>query len=200
MTTNEDYSDPRNDSDASPQRGTDQHNDAEQARQAAFDAAVADTDEVPTRDEEMEQLRHTAEMADRRVLQAQAEAENFRKRMRRDFDDQLKFAAVPLITDLLQVRDNLHRAIDAAGDGSQVGGLRDGVAMVAKLLDDTMAKHGIEEVPAAGETFDPNFHEAISQMPSEVAAGLVAHVAVPGFRIHGRVIRPAQVVVSSGSA
>tara|TARA_R110002073_G_scaffold38537_8_gene110449 strand:+ start:6796 stop:7374 length:579 start_codon:yes stop_codon:yes gene_type:complete len=156
---------------------------------------------VESRDEEMERLRASSESAEKRVLQAQAEAENFRKRMRRDFEDQLRYAAVPLVNDLLQVRDNLHRAIEAAGTASESDGLRDGVAMVAKQLDDTLAKYQIREIPAAGELFDPNYHEAISQMPSdEHAAGTVAHVAVTGFQMHDRVIRPSQVIVSTGPA
>lgn len=171
------------------------------------DAAFADQatsspeDQVETRDEEMDRLRHTAEMADRRVLQAQAEAENFRKRMRRDMDEQLKFAAVPLVSDLLQVRDNLQRAVEAASNEAGGEGLRGGVEVVIKLFDDTMAKHGIREIPAEGELFDPNHHEALSQMPSEtVAAGMVAMVAQSGFQMHDRVIRPTQVIVSTGQA
>jgi molecular chaperone GrpE len=157
------------------------------------------TSEPETRDEEMDRLRVTAAEADKRVLMAQAEAENFRKRMRRDFEDQLKFAAVPLVIDILQVRDNLLRALEAAGTGSDSAGLSEGVAMVVKQLDDTLAKYEVREIPAAGELFDPNFHEAISQMPSEdVESGLVAVVAQTGFQMHERVIRPAQVVVSSG--
>lgn len=152
-----------------------------------------------TRDEEIERLRAAAEDADKRVLMAQAEAENFRKRMRRDFEDQLKFAAVPLVTDILQVRDNLLRALEAAETGSDSQGLNEGVAMVVKQLDDTLAKFQVREIPAAGELFDPNFHEAISQMPCEdVESGLVAIVAQSGFQMHDRVIRPAQVVVSTG--
>ncbi|KAA1262325.1 heat shock protein GrpE [Rubripirellula obstinata] len=170
-----------------------------------FDAAMEDAMDVETsvgetRDEEMDRLRETAESADKRVLMAQAEAENFRKRMRRDFEDQLKYAAVPIITDILLVRDNLLRAIEAAGDSPEVAGLRDGVAMVTKQFDDAMAKHGIREIPAEGELFDPNFHEAISQMPGDAPEGTVAHVAVTGFQMHDRVIRPSQVVVSTGPA
>ena len=164
------------------------------ATDAAFDSAS-----VPeTRDEEMERLRVTAAEADKRVLMAQAEAENFRKRMRRDFEDQLKFASVPMITDILEVRDNLIRAMDAADGSADSAGLKEGVAMVRKQLDDALAKYGVREIPTEGELFDPNFHEAISQMPSEVAAGMVAHVAVTGFQMHDRVVRPSQVVVSTG--
>ena len=71
--------------------------------------------------------------------------------------------------------------------------------MVAKQLDDTLAKYSVREIPAEGELFDPNFHEAISQMPSEEhAAGTVAHVAATGFQMHERVVRPSQVIVSTG--
>ena len=158
----------------------------------------APAEEVPAA--EMDRLRREVEDARKRVLQAQADAENFRKRMRRDYEDQLKYAAVPLVGDILQVRDNLTRAIDAAGSAEQTTGLKEGVQMVAKQLDDTLAKHGVQPIPAEGETFDPNVHEAISQIPSEDhPQGVVAHVAVAGFQMHGRVIRPAQVVVSTGS-
>ena len=153
-----------------------------------------------SRDAEMDRLRATAEEADKRVLMAQAEAENFRKRMRRDFEDQLKFAALPLVADLLEVRDNLSRAIEAAADADSSAALRDGVAIVFKQLDDTLAKYGVCEIPALGELFDPNFHEAISQIPSdEYSEGTIAHVAVTGFQMHDRVVRPSQVVVSTGS-
>lgn len=162
----------------------------------AFESAVPET-----RDEEMERLRAAADSADKRVLMAQAEAENFRKRMRRDYEDQFKFAALPLVNDILQVRDNLMRALEASESSGEAAALREGVAMVAKQFDDTLLKYGVCEIPAAGELFDPNFHEAISQMPSdEHAAGTVSHVAVTGFQMHDRVVRPSQVVVSSGPA
>ncbi len=164
--------------------------------EAFLDESVVDVPE--TRDEEMERLRHSAAEADKRVLQAQAEAENFRKRMRRDFEDQVRFASTDLVVDLLQVRDNLKRAIEVASSSQDAVGLSEGVAMVVKQMDDVFGKHGVQEIPAEGEEFDPNFHEAISQMPSEVASGMVAHVAVSGFRLHDRVIRPSQVVVSTG--
>ncbi|TWU60488.1 heat shock protein GrpE [Rubripirellula tenax] len=176
-----------------------------EATDAAFEASdeeggqSATVQFTETRDDEMDRLRQAADSADKRVLMAQAEAENFRKRMRRDFEDQLKFAAVPLVSDMLQVRDNLHRAMESAGDDEAVAGLKGGIAIVAKQLDDTLAKHSIREIPALGELFDPNYHEAISQMPSDQPAGMVAHVAATGFQMHDRVIRPSQVIVSTGN-
>lgn len=167
----------------------------------SHDASLEDvTDSPVTRDEEMERLRSVADQADKRVLMAQAEAENFRKRMRRDFEDQLRYAAVPIVVDILEVRDNLLRALAAADSAPDATGLKEGVAMVTKQLDDALAKYSIVEIPADGEVFDPNVHEAISQLPSETQpAGNVTHVAQSGFRMHDRVVRPSQVVVSSGT-
>ena len=155
---------------------------------------------LESRDEEMERLRETADSADMRVLKAQAEAENFRKRLRRDFEDQVKYASVPLVNDILEVRDNLLRGLEAAGNAADPGGLQEGVAMVVKQLDDFLTKHSVLQIPTEGEQFDPNFHEAISQMPSESESGMVAHVAQVGFKMHDRVVRPSQVVVSTGPA
>jgi len=150
----------------------------------------------------MDRMRHEVEQARQRVLIAQAELENFRKRTRKDFEDQLRFAALPLAEDLLMVRDNLARAIAAAATTSgPADGLRAGVEMVVKQFDDAMAKHGIRPITAVGQTFDPNVHQAISQMASDQhPAGTVAIEATTGFEMHGRVIRPSQVVVSTGSS
>ena len=167
-------------------------------------AEIEETQQVKepeTRDEEMERLRGEVVMAEKRVLQAQAEAENFRKRMRRDFEDQIRFASLPLVEDILLVRDNLLRGLEAADHATDSAGLKEGVAMVAKQLDDTLTKHSVEEISTEDGAFDPNLHEAISQMPSEDhESGSIMHVAQTGFRMHDRVIRPTQVVVSSGSA
>jgi len=168
----------------------------------ASDESIDETPqtEPETRDEEMERLRGEVLMAEKRVLQAQAEAENFRKRMRRDFEDQLRFAALPLVEDILSVRDNLLRGLQAAENTSDAAGLQEGVQMVAKQLDDALSKHSVEQISTEDGKFDPNLHEAISQMPSEEhASGSIMHIAQTGFRMHDRVIRPTQVVVSSGS-
>lgn len=180
--------------------------DPTQAEAARADSAARDTFEAGeveseplSRDEEMDALRREAEEARDREARAHAELENFRKRMRRDYEDQLRFASLALINDILEVRDNLNRAIDAAQSTGAVDSLREGVAMVAKQLDDTLGKYGVKKIDDSGE-FDPHVHEAISQMPSpEHAAGHIAHVAVTGYMLHDRVVRPSQVVVSTGS-
>ncbi len=172
---------------------------------ASEDAVETATEQhVETRDEEMERLRSEVADANNRVLMAQADLENFRKRMRRDLEDQIKFAPIAVVNDLLQVRDNLVRAVEAAiaGDAAASNdGLREGVKMLVKQFDDTLAKHSITAIASVGQTFDPHLHQAISQMPSaEVPAGSIAYEAVTGFEMHGRVIRPSQVIVSTGPA
>ncbi len=138
--------------------------------------------------------------ANERVLRAQADLENFRKRTRRDYEEQLKYAQVPLIRDVLGVLDNLRRAITSAANQEHAASLRDGVEMVAKQLESVLAKYHCRPIPSVGEMFDPNFHEAISQMPSDkVAAGFVLHEVTTGYQLDERVIRPSQVIVSTGN-
>lgn len=140
-------------------------------------------------------------VAEAEVLRSHAEMENYRKRMQRDSDQQLKFANVPIVRDLLDVIDNLNRAIEAArGDETNTKALIDGVQMVSQQFNDALAKHGCKPIQAVGTTFDPNIHQAIAQMPSEeVPAGTVAMEVAVGYMLHDRVIRPAQVIVSTGS-
>lgn len=138
--------------------------------------------------------------AEKEVLQARAEMENFRKRMQRDSEMQLKYANMPLVRDLLDVSDNLQRALDAANpDDEATKGLRDGVEMVRRQMTDTLAKYGCKPIEALGVEFDPNVHEAISQMPSEeYASGTVMNEVAVGYVLHDRVVRPSHVIVSTG--
>lgn len=145
------------------------------------------------------------EDAQHQVLLAQAELENFRKRMHREMDQQLKYANLPLVKDLLDVIDNLHRATESASaESSQIDSpvhqaLLDGVRMVLRQMENVFSKYGCKPIQSLGQPFDPNFHEAISQMPSaEYAAGTVAHEVAVGYLLHDRVVRPSSVIVSTG--
>ncbi len=144
-----------------------------------------------------EQLR----AAEDRVLRAQAELENFRIRVRRETEDQLKHANQPLLVDLLPVIDNIYRAVDAATQDEAASGLLTGVSMVAQQLMDTLGKYHCRRIEAVGSPFDPNLHEAVQQMPSdEFEAGVVIQVLQEGYMLHDRVIRPSQVIISTGAA
>ncbi|XZE52693.1 nucleotide exchange factor GrpE [Planctomycetaceae bacterium SH139] len=165
------------------------------------DQAREGDDRFETDAQRAERLEQELADANRRLLLAHADVDNTRKRLRRDFEDQLRYANMPLIRDTLTVLDNLQRALAAAQGNEAASGLIEGVAMVAKQLEETLTKHNCKPIPAEGELFDPNYHEAITQIPSEQhPAGVIAQVAVPGYQLHERVVRPSQVIVSTGPA
>jgi molecular chaperone GrpE len=139
--------------------------------------------------------------AEREVLRARAELENFRKRMQRDAEQQLKYANVPLVRDLLDVVDNLKRATEAAeADTANASALLDGVKLVTHQLTGILTKFGCQSIDSLGSPFDPNIHEAIAQMPSDkYADGLVAQEVAVGYMLHDRVVRPSSVIVSTGT-
>lgn len=175
--------------------------DAAFENEGALDGGLNDPDSHGGDDSSSPEAAKAAlDEANRRVLLIQAEMENLRKRMRRDYEDQLKYAPMALLKDFLPVLDNLQRAISAAGQNEAAAGLVEGVQMVVKQFEDVLQKHHCHAIPAEGELFDPNYHEAISQMPSQdYAEGVVAHQAVRGYQFHDRVVRPSQVVVSTGA-
>jgi molecular chaperone GrpE len=143
--------------------------------------------------------RLSAELSEAKdhTLRAIAEAENVRKRYRREADDQRRYAEQDLLTDLMPVLDNLRRAADASGNSADAGKLAEGVKLVIQQFEGVLAKHHCVKIEAAGTPFDPNVHEALTQQPSaELPPGTVLSVFREGYRLHDRVIRPAQVVVS----
>jgi molecular chaperone GrpE len=147
---------------------------------------------------EINKLRADLDDANDRVLRAQAEFDNVRKRLRREMEDDRRYSTLPLLEDFLPVLDNLHRATAAAEKSSGDRGLLDGVKMVAQSLIAALAKHGCQRIDALHKPFDPTYHQAISQQPSdEYPPGTVILVAQDGYRLHDRVVRPAQVIVST---
>jgi molecular chaperone GrpE len=137
--------------------------------------------------------------ANDRLLRLQAEMQNLRNRTSREIADERRYAALPLLGDLLPVVDNIDRAIEAAEKAGEAENLLEGFRLVKQQLITTLARHQCEPIPADGQPFDPNYHQAILQQPSaDVPAGHVMLVAQTGYKLHDRVVRPAQVIVSSG--
>lgn len=132
-------------------------------------------------------------------LRERAELENFKKRMTREKSEALRFASEPLIRDLLPVIDNLERALNAApppSDGES-NPLRDGVAMVAQQLDDVLTRFGVARVDATDQPFDPGEHEALAHIETtQKEPGTVLDEHLPGYRLHDRLLRAAQVTVA----
>ncbi len=132
-------------------------------------------------------------------LRAQAELENYRKRVQKEAEQNRLYEALPTVRSLLPGLDNLGRAIAAAENSQNVEELIEGVKMVSKQLEAVLAERSVVVIEAIGKPFDPNLHEAVQQLPSEdVPALTILEEVERGYTIHDRVVRPSKVIVSSG--
>ncbi len=141
-----------------------------------------------------------AELAEERDrnLRLRAELENVRSRTSRELLESARYAAMPIVRDLLPVLDNIDRAMEAAQKSGEQGPLVEGIRLVRQQLLNMLNQHNVREIDATG-AFDPQFHAAILHQPSaDVPADHITLVAQPGYQLHDRVVRPAQVIVSSG--
>ena len=133
-----------------------------------------------------------------RYLRAAADLENTRKRQKREVDDAKLEAKNKALKEVLPVVDNLERAIEHAntGAGSEPNPIIEGVQLVLRQLMTAFERLDITPVEAQGQPFDPNLHEAISQLESDAAPGTVVQVLQRGYRSGDRLLRPALVVVA----
>jgi len=131
-----------------------------------------------------------------KLLRACAELENVRNRSRREVQEARKYAVDKFASAIIEVVDNLERAI-AVENGSEEQ-LRSGVQMTLDSWLEAIRKFGIERLDATGAPFDPHLQEAMLHLPSDRDEGEVIEQFVAAYTLHGRLLRPAKVVVSSG--
>jgi molecular chaperone GrpE len=155
----------------------------------AGDAPHAEETRIAELEAELQQAREE-------VLRAHAEMENVRKRASRETEDARRFAIEKFATALLDVVDNLERAL-AVPEGNEQA-LRDGVKLTLDSWMATIGRFGMERVEAEGSAFDPHHHEALAHVPHEAEEGTVVGQHVAGYLLNGRLIRPAKVLVSRG--
>lgn len=155
-------------------------------------------------DGEIEALRAERDELRDRFMRALADAENSRKRADRDRREAEQYGGTRLSRDLLPVHDNLRRALDAATEEQreQSAALIEGIELTMRELLNVMDKHGVKAVsPEVGDQFDPQMHQAMFEAPVPgTKAGQIIQVMTQGFMIHDRLLRPAQVGVSSTPA
>ena len=156
------------------------------------------------RAEELAELREKLEAKEKEVkehyeryLRQVAEGDNFKKRINRDKEDAIRYANENLIKDILPVIDNLERAIAHAQGGGNGKPLVEGVEMVLRGLLDVIGKHGVVQVPAVGEVFDPGKHEAMAQVESsQYEPNTVVDEHHRGYLLRDRLLRPALVTIA----
>jgi molecular chaperone GrpE len=140
-----------------------------------------------------------------RLLRAIAETENLRRRAQREKEDAAKYAITAFARDMVEVQDNMIRALasispeDKAAGGDQMTMIYEGVEMTQRSLQAAFERHKIEILNPAGEKFDPNFHQAVAEIPgTDHPAGTVVDVMQTGYSIGDRLLRPAMVTVAKG--
>ena len=153
--------------------------------------------------EDLEALRAERDDLRDRFMRALADAENARKRSDRDRREAEQYGGSKLARDLLPVYDNLKRALDAVSDEirTQASALLEGVDLTLRELTNVMTKHGVKPIsPSVGDVFDPQQHSAMFEAPLPgTKAGQIIQVITEGFLLHDRLLRPAQVGVSSNT-
>ncbi|EAR07501.1 nucleotide exchange factor GrpE [Reinekea blandensis] len=172
--------------------------DASEAR----DEANASETDVEALKVQLEQAQDEAAKMKDQYVRAEAEMANLRRRVEKDVENAHKFGQEKLTKELLAVADNLERAIvSTEGENVDVNAIKEGVEMTLKGLQDVFSKFSIEAIDPQGEPFDPQLHQAMSMVENpEVEPNTVIAVMQKGYQLHGRLVRPAMVMVSKGGA
>ena len=154
-----------------------------------------------------EALAKEAAEARDKMLRTLAEMENLRKRTAKEVADARTYGVTGFARDVLDIADNLQRALDAvpaearATTDPGLKSLIEGVELTERSLHNTLEKYGVKRLDPSGSKFDPNFHQAMYEVPdASVPAGTVVQVVQAGYTIGDRVLRPALVAVSKGGA
>lgn len=160
-----------------------------EAAQAADEAAATESEALQAAQAEIAGLKD-------KLLRSHAEMDNLRKRTQREIAEAHKFGVEKFATALLDVMDNLERALETEAGNEEA--MRKGVELTLASWHEMMNRFEVKRIDAVGDMFDPHLHEALSQMPSDQPEGTVIAQHVAGYTLHGRLIRPAKVLVSSG--
>jgi molecular chaperone GrpE len=146
---------------------------------------------------EVEELRRQLEEKQDRLLRALAEMDNMRRRLAREREEYVRYATEALLRDLIPVLDNLDRAVEAARSTGDAAKVVEGVDLIRRELLRVLERAGLTRYSAVGQPFDPARHEATARVisPDREPHTVVAEV-VPGYLLHDRVLRPAQVAVA----
>lgn len=167
----------------------------------AAEADQLEEDESDPEAVELDELRAERDELKDRFMRALADAENARKRSERDRREAEQYGGSKLSRDLLPVYDNMKRALETVSEDQKAAapGLIEGIELTMRELVNVFRKHGIEPIdPQVGDRFDPKIHEAMFEAPLPgTKAGEIIQVSASGFILHDRLLRPAQVGVSS---
>jgi molecular chaperone GrpE len=189
-----------------PMKHTETDLDKQSGEENVAEETLATVDIGTVTPEQFAELKDRAAKADEhyeRLLRSSADFDNYKKRATREKQDAIKFANESLLGKLIPVLDNFDMALSATQNtqGDAVKSLQTGVNMIYQQLKNALVEAGLEEINAEGATFDPNFHEAVSQKETaEVPEGQVVQQLRKGYKFKERLLRPATVVVAKHPA
>jgi len=129
-----------------------------------------------------------------KIARLQADFVNYKRRSEKDKEQSIGYGIESMTMDLLPIIDNFQRALDA--HENKEDGLYNGIKLIEQQLIQLLENNSVVEIPSKGETFDPNYHNAVSTMDSEEEPGIILEVLQKGYRYKEKVIRPSMVVVS----
>ncbi len=160
--------------------------------------AQSQPSEVDTLKAQLATLAAAFESAKEQSLRAQADVQNIRRRAEQDVEKAHKYGLEKIVNDLLPVVDNLERALSTIDPANEaIKSLVEGIQLTHKSFVDALARHQVAAVNPEGEPFDPNLHQAVSTVPNpDVEPNTVITCFQKGYTLHGRLVRPAMVVVS----
>jgi molecular chaperone GrpE len=152
--------------------------------------------ELPPEKSKLELAKEELTETKNRLLRALADFDNYKKRAALEREQFVQFANEALIAELLPILDGFDRALKHKASAEMTKGL----ALIKKQLEDALKKHGVQEIEALGQPYDPNLHEAILQQEHKGPEGVILEEMQKGYTLHGRVIRPSMVIVSKKGA
>ena len=166
----------------------------EEVTETEAEPAEGTVEDVPAEEDKATLLEAQLKEKDDRILRLQADFENFRRRTAKEKEELAAVITQNLLTDLLPLLDNFERAM--AVEQSDVEAFQKGVEMIFTQLREVLDKHGLENIEAEGQPFDPNIHQAVMRVENpDVEDGTITQVLQKGYQAKGRVIRPAMVQV-----
>jgi molecular chaperone GrpE len=159
-------------------------------------AEVKEEAQIEILKERLAQTEEQNKNLEDRLLRLAAEFDNYKKRTAKEFAQLIKNANEGLISELVLVLDNFRRAFETSQNSKDPESFKKGIEIIYNQLKQTLEKEGLKEIIAKGEKFDPNFHEAVSQMESEEEEGIILEEISRGYILNGKVIKHSQVVVA----
>lgn len=177
----------------------DENLDQTEEKEQKLDESIANEDVVEEKTEAAEKQTDEDQGFKEKYYYLAAEMQNMQRRFDKEKENLLKYGSEKILNDLLDVVDNFERTLSFIKDDEdeKVKNIAVGIDMVSKQLVETLSKHGLKQVEALGQEFDPNFHEALAQQPCEGKKDMeILQVHQNGYTLNERLLRPAKVIVA----